>query len=1224
MLPAIGVRRGRLSSGGEIVIKKLMAGVLAAMCVVLLIAASGASAAEGPVAPELVSFSLSSSEVNVTTSSQTLKISGHAIDGGYGFIDAEISLRAPGESDPRTVYAVIERVEGVHSVYFQGRLTIPQYVESGEWKIGYVRLRDASGAYSEPSWPQLKEAGMSYAVQVKSTPDTTAPELTSLSISPTEVDVTEAAAEVTVTAQVDDDVSGIAGVTMSLHAPDGASSQAVYAVLELIGGNTREGTLQAVFTIPRYVESGEWKVGYIHLHDVANNYRALSWGQLKEAGLPYSIQVESRPDVEPPELTSISIEPGEINDDESDREVLVTADVRDDLSGVAGGDLSLCPPDASRSQIAYGTFERVGGTSREGVFQAVVTIPRFVEAGEWKFGYIHLDDAVGNSRTLSSGQLGEAGLPYSVEVERSEEELDIGERPQVVSLAIEPTEIDLSSSEVPVTIRARVTDTEGLRYVQAVFNDPSDSGGFGSNELLRVSGTETDGVYEGVGVFCLGYAPGAYKVSMSFVNTAGYEFMVYPEELAEDGLTHQVVVLPPIPTLKGISPASGPGKGGSRVHISGSGFRQVSSVHFGDESAEFIEESEEGITAFAPPGSGTVDVTVTTPGGTTLKVPADRFTYEGAGEPPAEEKEPPRLKELGFEPAEFDASGGEVPVHVTARVEDSSGVVYGNIVLRSPSGERFVKATGFEHVAGSEDLFETVATFPEGSEPGEWLVSNLYFVDHAGNELSLEAEGLVERGLPYEVTVLQSKVEPPEVSAISPSSGPEAGGTKVVISGSGLKGAEAVRFGGTKAEFEIRSAEEIVAYSPPGKGNVGVVVETAGGVSDERNFAYVPAATVSLTSSPNPSVRGQKVTFTATVSPSEGGATPVGTVAFVEGTSTLGVANLSKGVAKLSTTTLGAGEHPVVAVYSGDSHYGEARSSTLTQVVSKASAEVTLTSSLNPAPFGSSGTLKAHVAAVAPGAGTPAGTVTFREGETELDTVQLSGGYASLSLKALEPGTHKITATYSGDANDKASEAGPFTQTVTKAATELALTSTLNPAPFGSSATLKATVKAVAPGAGSPAGTVTFREGETVLAIVPLSAGSAKYALKSAAPGEYAITATYNGEADYEGSSGSIVQAIVAAGTELALTSTKNPAPHGSTGTLRATVKAVAPGAGTPTGTVTFREGETVLAIVPLSAGAATYPLKSLAIGEHKITATYNGNSDYEAGEGSIAQVITG
>lgn len=70
-------------------------------------------------------------------------------------------------------------------------------------------------------------------------------------------------------------------------------------------------------------------------------------------------------------------------------------------------------------------------------------------------------------------------------------------------------------------------------------------------------------------------------------------------------------------------------------------------------------------------------------------------------------------------------------------------------------------------------------------------------------------------------------------------------------------------------------------------------------------------------------------------------------------------------------------------------------------------------------------------------------------------------------------------------------------------------------------------------------------------------------------------------------------------------------------------IKAVAPDGGVPTGTVTFREGETVLATIPLSSKIATYPLKSLSVGTHEITAIYAGNTNYEASENSIAQVIT-
>jgi hypothetical protein len=497
--------------------------------------------------------------------------------------------------------------------------------------------------------------------------------------------------------------------------------------------------------------------------------------------------------------------------------------------------------------------------------------------------------------------------------------------------------------------------------------------------------------------------------------------------------------------------------------------------------------------------------------------------------------------------------------------------------------------------------------------------------DAAGNAAERGPGELQEAGLPQAVQV-QVTSSPPAVTGISPSSGTEAGGTAVQISGSGFSGASAVYFGTAEAtKFSVASPGSIIAVTPPGTGAVDVTVTTPAGTSATGAadvFTYSPQ--VALTSTPNPSVRGQKVTFTAKVMPIAPGApTPLGTVAFVEGTTTLGVVNLNKGTATFNTTTLGAGKHPVVARYSGDPHYGPGESEPLTQLVEKANTQLTLTSSLNPAPFGSAGTLKATVKAVAPGAGTPAGTVTFREGSTVLGTVQLSGASATYSLKAMAVDEHEITASYNGDPDFEPSAAAPLLQTVTRAQTETTLTSTLNPAPYGSSATLKATVDAVAPSVATPPGTVTFREGETVLATLPLTNGVARYALKTTPPGKYEITASFPGDEEFEGSEASIAQTVTKTSTETTLTSSLNPAPYGSSGTLKATVKAVAPGGGTPAGTVTFREGLAVLATVPLSGSTAKLALKSLTPGTHEVTATYNGDPDYEPSEGGNVQTIT-
>lgn len=85
-----------------------------------------------------------------------------------------------------------------------------------------------------------------------------------------------------------------------------------------------------------------------------------------------------------------------------------------------------------------------------------------------------------------------------------------------------------------------------------------------------------------------------------------------------------------LPAVTAVSPASGPTGGGTRVVITGTGLAQASGVRFGATEAAFKVDSGTQIQADAPPGQGTVDITVTTPSGTSGTSAATRFTYFAA------------------------------------------------------------------------------------------------------------------------------------------------------------------------------------------------------------------------------------------------------------------------------------------------------------------------------------------------------------------------------------------------------------------------------------------------------------------------------------------------------------------------------------------------------------------------------------------------------------------
>ncbi len=85
---------------------------------------------------------------------------------------------------------------------------------------------------------------------------------------------------------------------------------------------------------------------------------------------------------------------------------------------------------------------------------------------------------------------------------------------------------------------------------------------------------------------------------------------------------------PPAPSVTGLSPSSGPTTGGTSVTISGTNFSGASAVKFGtSNAASFTVNSSTSITATSPAGSGVVDVTATTGGGTSSLTGGDRFSY---------------------------------------------------------------------------------------------------------------------------------------------------------------------------------------------------------------------------------------------------------------------------------------------------------------------------------------------------------------------------------------------------------------------------------------------------------------------------------------------------------------------------------------------------------------------------------------------------------------------
>jgi len=313
----------------------------------------------------------------------------------------------------------------------------------------------------------------------------------------------------------------------------------------------------------------------------------------------------------------------------------------------------------------------------------------------------------------------------------------------------------------------------------------------------------------------------------------------------------------------------------------------------------------------------------------------------------------------------------------------------------------------------------------------------------------------------------------------------------------------------------------IAAGDFDGNGSLDLAV---GGVTIllNRSGASLRATTTALSSSLNPSIYGQSVTFSATVTSAAG--TPTGTVTFSDGAQTLGAASLDpRGVATIAISSLNVGGHSIQAAYSGDSQFKASNSSPLAQIVTQVSSATRVSSSLNPSTYGQPVTLSATVTPLYGGVVT--GTVTFFDGSHNLGVAGVTGNVATLSAAVLNAGTHSIKAQYSGDANVHSSRSAVFAQSVNVAAT----TTVLDPGPKHSHVgeTVTYTAQVTSQYGGVVTGYVLFKEGRKNIGKIALTNGQATFNKTYTRAGVFTIQAFFTGDKNDASSHSEIYRHIV-------------------------------------------------------------------------------------------------
>ncbi|MFI9354599.1 IPT/TIG domain-containing protein [Streptomyces lydicus] len=355
--------------------------------------------------------------------------------------------------------------------------------------------------------------------------------------------------------------------------------------------------------------------------------------------------------------------------------------------------------------------------------------------------------------------------------------------------------------------------------------------------------------------------PGTGSVPVTVVTAAG----------TSNSLTYDYAGTGGVPVIEALAPQAGDPEGGSDLIAVGSGFSGATAVDFGGTpAAGFTVASDTLMGITSPPGTGTVQVTVTAPGGTSCGVP---FTYSASL--------PPRL--LSATPR--SARPGRTVVIFGCKVNRARAVSFGG-----------TPAESFTVVSDNVIL----AVVPPGSGTVPLTVTT-----PAGTSNAVQFTYL----------------SPPVIKAIAPQAGDPAGGSDIIVIGSGFGAATAVDFGGTPAAgFTVASDTLMGITSPPGTGTVQVTVTAPGGTSNGVPFTYSASLPPRLlTATPQRArpgdtvvIFGCKVNRARTVS---FGGTPAESFTAESDNVLLAVVPLGHGTVPLTVTTPAGTSNPVQFTY---------------------------------------------------------------------------------------------------------------------------------------------------------------------------------------------------------------------------------------------------------------------------------------------------------------------
>jgi hypothetical protein len=630
--------------------------------------------------------------------------------------------------------------------------------------------------------------------------DTTAPELGSISISPTSVQVDSSPGTVDVTVAITDAESGFYFGNLFLYRPaDGFVASIFFNADERIAGDAASGTYLIPVTVAQYSPPGTWRIGVLLIDNDSNrrDYGPDDDPFPVPGDETFTVTNPGTVDNAMPTIANLSLTPTEVDTGSGPRTVTLTFDLSDPLSGVRSGFVNLYDPDFNYSfslSPFFDSFHRISGDAFNGTYEVEITLPQGSQAGDWTFD-VFVRDQAGNNGFPTGGDGGFTVTNAGASTGDLSDATDATQYPWNTSgggewsfqTDVTYDGVDAARSGNPGPDGVSVMDMEVTGPGVLTFWWKVDSEESWDELSVEVPGTsEFDSISGDVDweQSSVAIPPGLHTVRWSYSKDsggdvgadAGWVDRVHfqADSDGEDPVVQGIRISP-----KALDVASGDQPFTIAIEVSddSNGFDSGTVWIYDENGNEYDQYSFDSadlvsgdglfgvyeIDAFLfaddvfPIGfytqgiwrievevseSGTSNTRYYSPFDEPFPNPGDETFVVGEGG----DGGPPVLETVnGFTPDPVDAGGGATPVVVTFEVSDDDiGFDYGIVYLNNPDGG-YVTGIFFDsadRVSGDDfqGTYSVSLPLPQYAPPGNWSV-DFYLRDFDGNEADFTAAG---------------------------------------------------------------------------------------------------------------------------------------------------------------------------------------------------------------------------------------------------------------------------------------------------------------------------------------------------------------------------------------------------------------------------------------------------------------------------------------------------